>query len=261
MINGKRNKNILRAALLIAALAVVCAVFFFAAAPSPHHGQRTFFTQFVISGGPIVWFILLPLSVVTVALTINYCLKITPAQLLYPDCGAEIIKNLWSNGPEKTAQKLRSKSDLVSKAVFAVVRNRTSDRRELQAQLQMQTVVKDSLTQQGRALYRKIEPLNIIGNVSPMIGLFGTVFGMIKLFNSIVAASGQPRPEQMADGISIALVTTFWGLLVAIPALVAHSIFANRIESIAHQAMVQIEMILVEVKNSFESQPANPDES
>jgi len=88
-----------------------------------------------------------------------------------------------------------------------------------------------------------------------MIGLFGTVYGMIKLFNSIVLAGGQPRPEQMADGVGIALVTTFWGLLIAIPALIVHSILGNRIESIAHEAATQAEMILVEIKNSIEIQP------
>ena len=94
---------------------------------------------------------------------------------------------------------------------------------------------------------------NIIGNVSPMIGLFGTVFGMIKLFNSIVIAGGQPRPEQMADGISIALVTTFWGLLVAIPALTLHCIFKNKIESIATEAVVEAEMIIVEIKKHIDN--------
>jgi biopolymer transport protein ExbB len=121
----------------------------------------------------------------------------------------------------------------------------------------MQNVIADTLKQQCRGLFRKIEWLNIIGNVAPMIGLFGTVYGMIKLFNSIVLAGGQPRPEQMADGVGIALVTTFWGLLIAIPALVVHSIFSNRIESIAQQAAIQAEMVLVEIKNSIEKQPSS----
>jgi biopolymer transport protein ExbB/TolQ len=51
------------------------------------------------------------------------------------------------------------------------------------------------------------------------------------------------------------LVTTFWGLLIAIPALVVHSIFSNRIELIAQQAAIQAEMILVEIKNSIENRP------
>jgi biopolymer transport protein ExbB/TolQ len=50
------------------------------------------------------------------------------------------------------------------------------------------------------------------------------------------------------------LVTTFWGLLIAIPALVVHSVFSNKIESIAHQAAVQSEMILVEIKDSIDKQ-------
>src|SRR5690606_6952330 len=66
---------------------------------------------------------------------------------------------------------------------------------------------------------RRIEPLNIVGNVAPMIGLFGTVYGMIVAFREIVRAGGTPDPVSLAAGIGTALVTTFWGLIVAIPAL------------------------------------------
>jgi biopolymer transport protein ExbB len=90
---------------------------------------------------------------------------------------------------------------------------------------------------------RKIEWLSLIGSVSPMVGLFGTVFGMIELFNSVVMAGGQPQPAQLAEGISVALVTTFWGLLIAIPALAVHGIFRQKIETLASDAVVQLENI------------------
>ena len=66
---------------------------------------------------------------------------------------------------------------------------------------------------------RHVEILNVIGQVSPMVGLFGTVYGMILAFQSIVASGGNADPVLLAGGIGTALVTTFWGLVVAIPAL------------------------------------------
>ncbi len=112
----------------------------------------------------------------------------------------------------------------------------------------------ESLEEQSTGLLRKIEWLNLIGNVSPMVGLFGTVFGMIKLFNAIVLAGGQPQPAQLAEGISVALVTTFWGLLIAIPALGIYGIFRNRIESLMSGAVVDVENIMPEIARSLKKQ-------
>lgn len=78
---------------------------------------------------------------------------------------------------------------------------------------------------------RRIEPLNIIGNVAPMIGLFGTVYGMILAFREIVAAGGSPDPVSLAAGIGTALTTTFWGLVVAIPALAGYAVLRNMIDA------------------------------
>ena len=118
----------------------------------------------------------------------------------------------------------------------------------------MQNAVFNSLQEQAEQLLRRIEWLSLIGNVSPMVGLFGTVFGMIKLFNAIVVAGGQPQPAHMADGISVALVTTFWGLLIAIPALAIHGIFRNRIESILSLAAGEAEKVLAEIKHNLKRQ-------
>lgn len=80
---------------------------------------------------------------------------------------------------------------------------------------------------------RGLEPLNIIGNIGPMIGLFGTVYGMILVFRAIVAAGGSPDPTNLAAGIGTKLVGTFWGLIVAIPALAAYAFLRNRVETLA----------------------------
>ena len=95
---------------------------------------------------------------------------------------------------------------------------------------------------------RKIEWLSLIGNVSPMVGLFGTVFGMIKLFDTIVVAGGQPQPAQLAGGISVALVTTFWGLSIAIPALAIYGVFRNRIETLVSDAVIEAENIMPKIR-------------
>ncbi len=94
---------------------------------------------------------------------------------------------------------------------------------------------------------RRIELLNVLGQVSPMIGLFGTVYGMILAFGAIVAAGGSADPVALAGGIGTALTTTFWGLVVAIPALSGYAIIRNKIDELTVEATIQAEELL----NSF----------
>ena len=84
-----------------------------------------------------------------------------------------------------------------------------------------------------------------------MVGLFGTVFGMIKLFNSIVVAGGQPQPSHMADGISVALVTTLWGLFIAIPSLAFFGIFKNRLEALTNEAVSESEAVVGAIRERY----------
>ncbi|TVQ75924.1 MAG: MotA/TolQ/ExbB proton channel family protein [Phycisphaeraceae bacterium] len=97
---------------------------------------------------------------------------------------------------------------------------------------------------------RRIEPLNIIGNVAPMIGLFGTVYGMILAFREIVAAGGSPDPVSLAAGIGTALTTTFWGLVVAIPALAGYALLRNVIDAHAVESSRLAESVLVHFRPS-----------
>jgi biopolymer transport protein ExbB len=95
---------------------------------------------------------------------------------------------------------------------------------------------------------RRIEYLNILAPVSPMIGLFGPVGGMILAFRAIVLAGGNADPVMLAGGIGTALTTTFWGLLIAIPALAAYAIIRNRIDEFTTDATRVAEELLNEFR-------------
>ena len=94
-------------------------------------------------------------------------------------------------------------------------------------------------------LYRRIEILNVIGAIAPMLGLTGTVIGMIEAFTTIASLEGMARPQELAGGIGQALITTLLGLLVAIPTMVAYSYFRNRIDSIVAEAGKRIEQVMM----------------
>ncbi|HEV7281016.1 MAG TPA: MotA/TolQ/ExbB proton channel family protein [Pirellulaceae bacterium] len=93
-------------------------------------------------------------------------------------------------------------------------------------------------------LYRKTEVLGVIGAIAPMLGLLGTVAGMISAFNIIAEKEGAARPDELAGSIGQALVTTFLGLIVAIPCTIFFSFFRNRIDSIVAEAGKRVERVL-----------------
>lgn len=82
---------------------------------------------------------------------------------------------------------------------------------------------------ENMALEHRLSYLALIGTVAPMIGLMGTVYGMIDSFQKIATSKTAPPPSELADGISTALFTTLEGLAVAIPAMVFYSLLRNRI--------------------------------
>jgi len=78
-------------------------------------------------------------------------------------------------------------------------------------------------------LEHRLSYMALIGNLSPMIGLLGTVQGMISSFQEIALGGATPKPAALAEGISTALFTTLVGLLIAIPAIAAYNILRNRV--------------------------------
>ncbi|MEY3142215.1 MAG: hypothetical protein RLY21_708 [Planctomycetota bacterium] len=91
------------------------------------------------------------------------------------------------------------------------------------------------------ARLRKLEPLNILGQVAPMIGLFGTVYGMIVAFQTVASSGGAADPVLLAGGIGTALVTTFWGLLIAIPALSAYAVVRNGTIAVSDESLAVVD--------------------
>ncbi len=86
--------------------------------------------------------------------------------------------------------------------------------------------------------FRKIDMLNVIGNLGPLVGLAGTVWGMILAFTSLGESGGTAGPADLSLGISKALFHTLLGLCLAIPCLIAYSIFRSRIDRLCTRGIV-----------------------
>ncbi len=99
-------------------------------------------------------------------------------------------------------------------------------------------------------LRRYLRVLNGVATIAPLLGLLGTVTGMIKAFNSIATSDALGRPELLANGISEALLTTAAGLSVAIPALVFYLLFISRVDRL----IIEMDALGQEVVNTISAE-------
>lgn len=185
-------------------------------------------------GSLIVWTLLL-MSVASLALIGVYLRANRRDAVIPPKLVAE-VRSLARGGNRDAVMRLskddRSHLANVLRATLAEYEfGRTAMRRALER-------AADECTAER---LRRIEVLNILGSVAPMIGLFGTVYGMILAFGEIVASGGSPDPVGLAAGIGTALTTTFWGLVVAIPALAGYAFIRNGVDALTSEASLIVD--------------------
>jgi biopolymer transport protein ExbB len=110
--------------------------------------------------------------------------------------------------------------------------------RQPQERESMREAAELAASEQVAAWFRKIEPLNVIGNLGPLVGLAGTVWGMILAFTSLGVAGGNAGPADLSLGISKALFHTLLGLCLAIPCLLVFGFYRTIIDRHCTRAMV-----------------------
>ncbi|QGJ69799.1 Biopolymer transport protein ExbB [Planctomycetales bacterium 10988] len=98
--------------------------------------------------------------------------------------------------------------------------------------------------EENMKLEHRLSYMALIGTISPMIGLFGTVHGMISSFQTIATSGATPKAEDLAKGISTALFTTLVGLAVAIPAIAAYNILKNRVARLVLEVGIMSESLM-----------------
>ncbi len=113
----------------------------------------------------------------------------------------------------------------------------------------VEKAMEDAAMQQSARLNRKIEYLSVIGTLSPMLGLLGTVWGMILAFSEFTAKAN-PDVAELAPGISKALITTLFGLSVTVPALASFALFRNRIDELVAQSSLLAEHVFADFKHA-----------
>ncbi len=98
--------------------------------------------------------------------------------------------------------------------------------------------------EENMKLEHRLSYVALIGTVSPMVGLLGTVHGMIRSFSVIAHSTATPKPADLADGIATALFTTLVGLMIAIPAIAVYNILRNRVARLVLEVGIVSESLM-----------------
>ena len=178
-------------------------------------------------------------SVIALAICLERLWTLRPSRISPPGLLAEV----WIHIKERTitTDKLRElKQGSPLGQILVAGLNNASHGREI-----MKESIQEAAGQVVHELERFLNPLGTIAAVTPLLGLLGTVIGMIKVFTEIMI-QGTGNANVLAGGISEALITTAAGLTVAIPALIFHRFFQRRIDSLV-VTMEQETVKLIEV--------------
>jgi biopolymer transport protein ExbB len=203
-----------------------------AAGPAPTQaapGSLDSVFDMVLAGGPIMIPIAL-CSVIAMAYTVERWLRLRSGRLGTNGFGSDLIKAVQSGGVDGGLALCAEKAYPLARVMHPALAGWS------EPFLEREKAVEDAGQREVRRLSANLKPLVVVAMIAPLLGLLGTVWGMIVAFSTIALQEGLGKPEMLASGISQALITTAAGLTIAIPTQAAYYYLKGRIDRFSRQA-------------------------
>lgn len=194
--------------------------------------QGAGFFEILFAGGPIgimIVLFLFALSLTAAYLVFDHVINLRKKDVVPEGLGDTVRASLQAGQINEAEQACRATPSLLSFVLLHGISELEFGWSSVEKSLE------DAIAEQSARLYRKIEYLSVIGNIAPMVGLLGTVVGILIAFQQVAVGGGSGSTD-LAEGIYQALVTTVGGLIIAIPALGAFAVFRNRIDQMVAEA-------------------------
>ena len=209
------------------------------AAAAPAAGtQSTTFLSMMVNNSGIFGLILLLMSVAMVYIIAKNYTDTRRGELLPDDFVDEFEEHLDAKEYKAALELAQNDDSMIARVLEAGMLRLRGGADQSAAAMQE---VGEAETM---ALEHKLSYLALIGSVAPMIGLMGTVYGMIQSFSTIANSETAPKPKELAEGISQALFTTIEGLAVAVPAMIAYLILRNRMAETVLEVGTEAESLM-----------------
>ncbi len=180
-------------------------------------------------------------SVIAITLIIQAILRVRRNVLLPPETNTEIERLIQGKQYRELIEFTDKDDAFVSQALHPALKRAPSFS-------DMQEALEAGVADQTAEEFRRLEYINILANVGPLLGLLGTVIGIMNAFLAMQRAGGSADVNQLAAGISTALGTTMLGLLLAIPCLVSYGVLRNRVDRLTTEGAIMAEEFLLMIK-------------
>ena len=220
--------------------------------PTPEAEAGDGLMDIIFSGGWVGFLIvalLFGLSMLAAYLVFEQIMTLRKTEIM-PDKVSDQVRQLLTQGRIAEADKVcRSKPSFLSFVLLHGLAETDG------GWVAVEKALEDATAEQSARLFRKVEYLSVIGNIAPMVGLLGTVTGMIFAFQRVASTQGAAGAGELAEGIYQALVTTVGGLIVAIPSLGAFAIFRNRVDQLVAEAAYLAQHAFTPLKRQRNTQP------
>jgi biopolymer transport protein ExbB len=177
----------------------------------------------IIVGGGIIGWVIILLSVISLALAIEHFVTVRRDKIVPPELIDEIEALFEEEEYQEALELCENEPNFLTNILSAGLP-------KINAGFDAMEKAMDEVAEEETIkLHQKIGWLSLIGNIAPMMGLFGTVSGMIGAFNEITRLGANVTPKDLSAGISQALITTLFGLFVAMPSLFFFFLFRNKV--------------------------------
>lgn len=200
----------------------------------------------MLAAGGSIGYVIVLFSFLMVALIIDHLMNIRRSTLMPPGLAEEIHRCLAEKRFEEGKKYCVEHPGFLSRVLHAGLDETGVGYSTIEKAME------DAAVEQSARLFRRIEYLSVISTLAPMLGLMGTVWGMIQAFLEF-EQKANPQVSELAPGIYRALITTLLGLGVAVPSLAAFAIFRNRIEELSAESTLLAEHVFADYRRSIQA--------
>lgn len=223
------------------------------AEPAGVKAPRSFFDYFM-AGGSLMWAIL-GCSVIAAAFVLERMGSLRRGRIVNEGDYQQTVGVLKQQGSSAALARVQGAPSPMNRVLAAVLSCADSPRAEMEA------LVENAGARELFGLQRRTKALGIISNISPLLGLLGTVIGIIRAFTDVASKqTAIGNPGELAEGIYVALITTAAGLTVAIPAYLCYHFFRDKADALVHEIEEKAMGVIGLMYKQRSTQPGAADE-
>ncbi|RPJ34879.1 MAG: MotA/TolQ/ExbB proton channel family protein [Verrucomicrobiaceae bacterium] len=204
--------------------------------------SETMLDRWVLNGGPTMIFIGAAV-VAFIALAVYNFMTLTKAKFCPDDLKAALMDHMANCRVRSAIETAAGHPSYLGRMVAYSFPNIDATRPEDLGRDQVEDAMADFTVNENRKIMTWINYISVCAQASPMLGLLGTVIGMVSAFGTL-QVSGGADPSQLAGDISVALLTTLWGLINAIPCIIVFYVLKDRVSNLVADSVHTCEELL-----------------